>query len=203
MTPTIIQIIITIIGSGAVFSFLQFLINRHDVKEEKKDNNEIDNLRQEMKQHLINVNDNWKKTYCDRNYQRVEDLTKEVREGLKEREDKGLERYNEHRETINELKQAILQLVENDTNMKNYMETIGESLMGLSHDRIIQLSDKFSERGAITLREKATLKSIYNPYKKLGGNGDCAEAFEYVNNLPVVSEEKAKRMDAAAQTEDF
>ena len=194
MTP-IIQIIITIIGSGALFSFIQFLITRHDTNKDKKENSEIELLRKETQENLEASNSAWKEKYCDHNSKLIEDLTHEVREGLEERENRGLSRYQEHKQTINELKEATLQLVKNDTEMKNYMGIIGESLIGLSHDKILSLSDKYLERGAITLREKSTIKSIYEPYKKLGGNGDCEVAFNYINNLPVISEEEAKNID--------
>ena len=202
MTP-ILQILITIIGSGALFSFIQFLITRHDTNVEKEEHNEIDLLRAELKQHLIDTNQTWKETYCDKNFKAIEGLQEEVREGLEEREAKGLARYQEHRETIDELKKAVLQLVQNDTDMKEYMETIGESLVGLSHDKIISLSNKYSERGGVTLKEKATIQSIYKPYKKLGGNGDCEVAYEYINNLPVISDEKAKELDKELEIEEF
>jgi len=198
MTPAVLlQILLTVIGSGAIFTFLQFLITRHDTKQEKAKNNEIDSLRVELKDHLTNTNANWKETYCDRNFQMIDNLSKEMREGLADREERGLARYKEHEETINELKEAVLQLVQNDTEMKEYMKAIGESLTGLSHDKILYLSNKYTKRGAITLREKATLKSIYEPYKKLGGNGDCEVAFNYISKLPIVSEDKAKELDVS------
>lgn len=202
-SATIIQILLTIIGSGAFFTFLQFLITRHDTKQEKAEHSEIDSLRTELKDHLENTNAVWKETYCDRNFQMIDNLTKELREGLTDREEKGLARYKEHKETINELKTAILQLVQNDTDMKEHLDAIGESLIGLSHDKLIYLSDKYAERGAITLKEKATIKSIYSPYRKLGGNGDCEIAFNYIDKLPIISDEKAKEIDLAKKIEKY
>lgn len=194
-SSTIIQILLTIIGSGAFFGFIQFLITRHDTKQEKAEQNESDILRKEFKDNLDSSNAMWKETYCDRNLKKLEDLTEEVREGLSHRSQEGLERYEEHKETIAELKQAVLKLVENDTKMSNYIEAIGESLTGLSHDKLIFLSDKYIERGGITLREKTTFNSIYNPYTKLGGNGDCHVAYEQLEKLPVLTEEKARELD--------
>jgi hypothetical protein len=133
----------------------------------------------------------------------IEDLTKEVRQGLTEREEKGLERYTEHKETIKELKNAVLKLVDNDTKMNTYIESIGQSLIGLSHDKLIYLTDKYTERGAITLKEKATIKSIYEPYRKLGGNGDCRVAVDYIETLPIISDEKAKEIDLDIKSKKY
>lgn len=125
----------------------------------------------------------------------ITELKKDLKEGLEARERTGKERYLEHQEAIQKLNEAIFQLTKNDTEQSQYMKNIGESLIGLSHDKIISLSDKYMERGAITLKEKGTIRSIYEPYQKLGGNGDCHVAYGYINNLPVVSEEKARELD--------
>ena len=202
-STTAIQIFLTIIGSGAFFTFLQFLITRHDNKQEKAENNNSDSLRKEFKDNLEASNAAWKETYCDRNLRMITDLTEEVRNGLAAREEKGLERYTEHQETIKELKNAVLKLVDNDSKMNTYIESIGESLMGLSHDKLIYLTDKYTERGAITLKEKATIKSIYEPYKKLGGNGDCKVAIDYIETLPIISDEKAKEMDLNIKSKKY
>lgn len=181
MTP-ILQILITIIGSGALFSFIQFLITRHDTRQDK-----IDDLVKKL-QDCSSLQD-------ERSKERYSSLQSELREGLSERETTGRSRYLEHREAIQKLNEAIFQLTKNDTEQSQYIKTIGESLIGLSHDKIISLSDKILERGVITLKEKATLKSLYEPYQKLGGNGDCAVAFNAINELPIVSVEKAKEVD--------
>lgn len=125
----------------------------------------------------------------------ITDLKKEIKDGLEERERIGKERYLEHQEAIQKLNEAIFQLTKNDTEQSQYMRTIGEALIGLSHDKIISLSDKYMERGAITLKEKGTIKSIYEPYHKLGGNGDCQVAYGYICELKVVSEAEARELD--------
>lgn len=181
MTPTL-QILITIIGSGALFSFLQFLITRHDNKADK-----IEELYKKIDEGLTkqeSITDGIQKS-----------LQTEIKEGLDEREHIGKARYLEHKEQIQKLNEAIFQLTKNDTEQSVYIKNIGESLIGLSHDKIISLSDRFLERGSITLKEKATLQSLYDPYRKLGGNGDCAVAFNAINELPIITEEKAKEID--------
>ena len=181
MTP-LLQILITIIGSGALFSFIQFLITRHDTRKDKIDE-------------LVNQLKDCSSLQDERSKERYTALQSEIRDGLDERETTGRARYLEHREAIQKLNEAIFQLTKNDTEQSQYIKTIGESLIGLSHDKIIYLSDKILERGGITLKEKATLKSLYEPYQKLGGNGDCAVAFNAINDLPIITEEKAKEMD--------
>lgn len=163
MDETTVQIIITVIGSGAFFSFLQFLITRKDKKKEDEKNDKFNKLQQEFT------------------------------DGLREREQTSIDRYNEHKEAINKLEEAIKQLTENDTKMTQYMNSIGNGVLGLAHDRLIFLTDHYQRRGCITLKEKANLDAIYKPYHDdLGGNGDGKMGYEYCMQLPVVSEEEAR-----------
>lgn len=181
------QIVLTILGSvlgsGAVLGFVQFLIQRKDKKEEKKENDKFEELRVEFNK------------------------------GLDDRETTGKNRYDEHKNAIAEmsiqhqrdfweLKKAIDKLTENDTRITDSIEKIAEkqeimaeSLVGQAHDRIIFLADKITERGAITNKEKATIKSMYEPYRKLGGNGVVQESVEYILTLPTVTEEEARELD--------
>lgn len=196
------QILITIISSGTLFGFFQFLITRYDKKKNEKKKSLADGLRKEFKANLDNSNEDWKKEYCDKHFRMIQDLAKESREGLQEREAVGRARYEENKEVIEQLQKAVLQLVENDTSMKEQMagmnqqmEKIGDSLMGLSHEKIMCLCDKAITRGAITSRQKATIKSVYDPYRKLGGNGDCKVSYEIIDKLPVVSEDRMKEIE--------
>jgi len=169
----------TVTGNGLV----QFLLTRKDKKKEDKKNEELKKLREEFKA------------------------------GLDEREKTGKARYDEHHNAIDrmdiqhqrdfqELKDAIKLLTDNDTKITNSIEKLSEtqtimadSLVGMAHDRILQYTDKISERGCITNKEKSTLKSMYNPYHDLGGNGEVKEAYEYVLTLPTVSEDTARQKD--------
>lgn len=69
-------------------------------------------------------------------------------------------------------------------------------LLGLGHDRIIDLTDKYVRRGGITLKEKRNLNFLYEPYKNLDGNGDCKIGYDACQKLPVISEEEALEMDS-------
>jgi hypothetical protein len=168
-----------------------------------------------MKDHLTAVNDRWKVDYCDKNAKAISELVVEVKEGLAQREAKGKERYDEHHEAIEKLNEqhqknfeALLQTIEqlkaNDTKITESLEKMAEKqddvangIMGLSHDKLIYTTDRIAERGVITLKEKATLTSIYEPYVALHGNGDAKAGYSYVMTLPVVSDEEAKKMDLA------
>ena len=76
-------------------------------------------------------------------------------------------------------------------------------LLGLGHDKIIYLTDKFVRRGCITLKEKRNLEFLYKPYADLGGNGDCKIGYDACQDLPVVSEEEAARADIAMKRKEY
>lgn len=59
-------------------------------------------------------------------------------------------------------------------------------LIGLGHDRIMYLGMQYIDRGYITSDEYENLhKYLYEPYKRLGGNGSAARVMEEVNKLPI------------------
>lgn len=76
-------------------------------------------------------------------------------------------------------------------------------LIGLGHDRVIYLTDKFVRRGAITLKEKRNLEYLYAPYRDMGGNGDCKIGYDACQTLPVVSEEAAEGMDIELRRKEY
>lgn len=76
-------------------------------------------------------------------------------------------------------------------------------LLGLGHDRIIYLTDRFVRRGAITLKEKRNLKFLCDPYFDLGGNGDCKIGYDACDKLPVVSEDEAEAMDEKLRRKEY
>ena len=62
-------------------------------------------------------------------------------------------------------------------------------LLGLGHDRIYELSNCYIERGWISTDEYENLvKYLYEPYKKLGGNGTAERLITEVNKLPLRKE---------------
>lgn len=59
-------------------------------------------------------------------------------------------------------------------------------LMGLAHDRLINLSTKYIHRGYITHEEYNDLREyLYLPYLKRGGNGTVEKIFAEVDKLPI------------------
>lgn len=62
-------------------------------------------------------------------------------------------------------------------------------LLGLGHDRIISLCEKYIERGWITYSEFENLdKYLFKPYVDMGGNGTAKRMMAIVSNLPVHSD---------------
>lgn len=208
-----VQIGVTFLGVLISSGIIQFFINRKDKKKEdaKHDHDEI--LKKDMKDHLTLVNNKWKEDYCDKNAKAIADLAEEVKIGLEERENRGKQRYEEHHISIEKMNlqhqkdahtlfEAIKQLEINNTKITESLgkiadkqDIMAESLVGQAHDRILFLTDKITERGAITNKEKATIDSMYIPYKRLGGNGYVKTSVEYVESLKTVSEDEARQMD--------
>lgn len=116
------QIIIAVIGSNALFTFIQFLINRADKKKEKQS-----------------------------------DETKGMR----------------------------------------------DMILGLGHDKILYLTDKFAERGGITQKERRNLKYLYDPYIRLGGNGDCQIGYETCEKLKTLTDEEAAELDGKIKRREY
>lgn len=181
--PATMQIIIAVIGSGAIFSFIQFLIQRRDNKSSK-----IDELCKKIDEDI--------KAQSEESKQRYSILQRKIKEGLDERENTGKERFLQHQEAIQKLNEVIFQLTKNDTEQNQRLKYIGDELMGLAHDKLVNLTDHYQTRGAITLKERATLEAIYKPYHEgLGGNGDGEQGYKYAIQLPVVTDSKAAEMD--------
>ena len=112
-----LEIILAVIGSNAVFSFIQFLISRHDRK----------------KNHIS----------------------------------------------------------ENDKNQS-------DMILGLGHDKLLFLTDKFVSRGVITMKEKRNLDYLYKPYAK-----DCKIGYDACQELRIVSEEEALKIDGERKKKDY
>ena len=58
-------------------------------------------------------------------------------------------------------------------------------LVGIAHDRIVTLGEMYIQRGWITKDEYETLKELYEPYIKLGGNGSGKKIMAEVEKLPI------------------
>lgn len=116
------QILVAIIGSNALFTFVQFLITRHD------------NAKNALSQHEKAQND---------------------------------------------------------------------MLIGLGHDKLLYLTDKFVQRGGITLKERRNLDYLYKPYHAAGGNGDCQIGYEACEKLPTLSDEEAATLERKMKRREY
>jgi len=75
-------------------------------------------------------------------------------------------------------------------------------ILGLGHDRIIYLCDKYIDRGWISTDEYENLREwLYEPYEAMGGNGTAKRLMAIVENLPTKEIEyttDGKRVEKAA-----
>ena len=76
-------------------------------------------------------------------------------------------------------------------------------LLGLGHDKLIYLTDKYVRRGGITLKEKRNLKFLAEPYFDLGGNGDCKIGYDACEKLRVISEDEAEVLDTQRKRKEY
>lgn len=177
------KFILTVLGSGAFLTFLQFLISRFDKK-----------------------------------HDRIQELEKRMDEELDDRDKTGKARYDEyhasieemnanHQKDFQELQKAINQLVQNDIKftesiekMVQKQEIIASANVGMVHNTIIQFTDPIICRKAVTYEELANLDSLYVPYSKLGGNGECKRRYEDVNKLIKISRDEANKRDREIET---
>ena len=61
-----------------------------------------------------------------------------------------------------------------------------QMLMGLAHDRILFLGRSYVSRGYVTQAEYENLdKYLYQPYRRLGGNGTAERIMKEVERLPL------------------
>ena len=121
-TMSTTQILVAIIGSNALFTFVQFLITRHD------------NAKNALSQHEKAQND---------------------------------------------------------------------MLIGLGHDKLLYLTDKFVQRGGITLKERRNLDYLYKPYHAAGGNGARQIGYEACEKLPTLSDEEAATLERKMKRREY
>lgn len=59
-------------------------------------------------------------------------------------------------------------------------------LVGLGHDRIMALGEKYLDRGWLTADEYENLyEYLYKPYVAMGGNGSAEHMMQRINKLPI------------------
>lgn len=61
-----------------------------------------------------------------------------------------------------------------------------QMILGLGHDRIISLSEKYIAQGWISADDFENLHDyLYEPYRKMGGNGTAEKLMKDVEKLPI------------------
>ncbi len=174
-----IKTIITVVGSGAFLTFLQFLITRSDNKHNK--------------------------------FKVLED---EIVKVLNTCEETSKSRYDKHETAINELhfqqqqdykalKKAINDISDGMNKLVTTQDVISAINVGIVHNKIIEFTNPIIERNAVTYEELATLDSLYCPYAKLGGNGECKRRYEDVNKLAKITKERAIKKDKELEIKRF
>ena len=77
-------------------------------------------------------------------------------------------------------------LIDTQIQKKDAKSPERQMLLGLAHDKICYLAEKYIERGWITRDEYENLHDyLYLPYKALGGNGTADRLMEEVDKLPI------------------
>ena len=135
-------------------------------------------------------------TRKDNKDDRVKKLEERIEEVNNEREDVGFNRYREHKEAIEEIREILKILAETNAEQSKIIEANSELVVGMAQDRLFYSTKKYQMRNAITLDELAILEAIYDPYhNKLNGNGRGKTGVEYCRKLPVVDNETAFMLD--------
>ena len=189
------DLLLMLFGGGftvGVLKFVEFLIQlrttQRNRKEDRQDltDKKLDNLRNDMVEHLAKSNAAWKENYCDKNAEAINHLVNVT---------------NELKKNVILLTRAQIQNVEEQKKLTEYNKNMGAAINGIIHDRIMHNVECFIERGGITIDEIATLKSMYYPYKKLGGNGDVETAYNNVTQgtIPIITKEEAIKRDTILQ----
>lgn len=60
-----------------------------------------------------------------------------------------------------------------------------ELLVGIGHIELVFFGMQYIERGWITRDEYETMRDLYEPYVKLGGNGSGTKIMKELENLPI------------------
>lgn len=176
------DLLLIIAGGGlcsAILKFIEFLIGQwtHN-KERKEDKQEnIEDLREELLDHLKDENTSWKEKYCDPHRESINHLT----------------------EITDQLTSNIILLTNQVAGLQDYNIAVGEAIRGVVRGQIIHSANKFIERKGITHEEISTLKSMYYPYQKLGGEKDVEveTAFEKcTEDIELITKAEADRRDA-------
>lgn len=186
----IIQMVLTILGSGAALGFVEFLIKRKDERQDKKEEKE-----DTTKKDIADLKETMTTGFIE--------MQKEFQKKLDQSSQENREKFEAHKTNIKVLADGMQSIVNDNKLTKEMSETVGEAIIGLTHDKLVYLTDKITRRKAITYKEQANLKSLYVPYKKLGGNGTGEAGYKHCMDLPVVTDDEAEEMDNQIKRKDL
>lgn len=71
------------------------------------------------------------------------------------------------------------------SNRRKGKSTTGAAMLALLHDRLYSLMQKYIDRGSITPDEYENISYLYEPYRRLGGNGTCERLYDEVKSLKI------------------
>lgn len=80
--------------------------------------------------------------------------------------------------------------LENERKEHEEQSLIKEALLCLMHDRIFQACRWHLGNGEIAISEMNNLKTLYDGYSSLGGNGTAKELYERCQDLPIQLDSK-------------
>lgn len=201
-TQLIVTVVVAVIGSSALFQFIQFMIQRKDNKEEKSLNSQLDELKQSILSNIddivVDITAKYEKRWDETNakYQQTQERIDEMLVIYQEDRKQMLEQTAELRREQETMRADINLLISRQKNVTDVMT-------GLSQDRIVEKADRVIKRGAITPREKSILENICVPYRAGGGNSHAKSSCEEIATLPLISEEIAEAMDTARREDEF
>ena len=76
-------------------------------------------------------------------------------------------------------------------NKAEHRSSLNAMMIGLGHNKIIELCERYIVRGYITVDEYDDLTvHLYKPYKALGGNGTAEKLVNEVKKLPILPDKK-------------
>ena len=158
---TIFAVLLGILASSGVWGVVTTVLNHKYNKQDGLDKlrKAVDEQKQMSAQRYEELN------------QKISDLSIKSEKMWEERERTGKQRFETHAKKIDE--------------QRDYEAKIAAAIVGLEHDRIICIGKKHIANGYITEEDYDDFyKYLYEPYKRLGGNGTAERIWNQIKELP-------------------
>lgn len=68
--------------------------------------------------------------------------------------------------------------------MNKSIQAMSDCVKGMAHNTIVHVCKKQIDQGYVTVDELDNVKGIYEPYKRMGGNGTGETYYEEMEKLP-------------------